>query len=350
MASAFPSAFLPSLEALGYDESFAAHLEPGLVPGRVVRVDRGACLVLTGEGPRQAGNRLPEGERPCVGDWAGLTSGRDPVVRQILPRRTAIVRASASPGVSAGQVLAANVDVVYIAEPAVPEIDLGRIERLLALAWESGARPVVVITKADLAGTVLPESVMDEVVRAAPGAEVVAISAVARTGLDGLSPAAGETAVVLGRSGAGKSTLVNALARREAMETGEVRASDGRGRHTTVHRELLLLPGGGMIIDTPGLRSIGLQADGEGVSRTFADVADLAEACRSTDCAHDGEPGCAVAEAVADGTLPERRLASWRKLQREAEWAASRTDARLRAERENRWKAIHKQMRGHSRP
>ncbi|ROO89038.1 ribosome biogenesis GTPase [Actinocorallia herbida] len=354
MASGFPSPrSLPShesLEAFGYDASLAAHLESGLEPGRVVRVDRGACVVVTAGGTRQAVNRLAEPVRPCVGDWAGVTSGREAVVRQILPRRTAIVRAAAAPGVSAGQVLAANVDIVYIAEPAVPEIDLGRIERLLALVWESGARPVVLITKADLAGTVLPESELDKVVRAAPGAEVVAVSSVARTGLEGLAPLPGETAVVLGRSGAGKSTLVNALAGREAMATGEIREADGRGRHTTVHRELLLLPGGGMVIDTPGLRSIGLQADGEGVSRTFADLAELAEECRFTDCAHTTEPGCAVTRAVADGTLPERRLASWRKLQREAEWAASRTDARLRAERENRWKSIHKEMRGRNRP
>ncbi|GAB2866172.1 ribosome small subunit-dependent GTPase A [Actinocorallia aurea] len=354
MASGFP--FLPSLpshqslEALGYDASYAAHLEFGLVPGRVVRVDRGACVVATAEGVRQAVTRLAEGARPCVGDWAGVTSGRERAVRQLLPRRTAIVRAAAAPGVSAGQVLAANVDVVFIAEPAVPEIDLGRIERLLALVWESGARPVVLITKADLAGTVLPEDEFAKVVRAAPGAEVVAVSSVARTGLEGLALSPGETAVVLGRSGAGKSTLVNALAGREAMATGEVREADGRGRHTTVHRELLALPGGGMIIDTPGLRSIGLQSDGEGVSRTFSDLEDLAAECRFTDCAHAGEPGCAVARAVADGILPERRLASWRKLQREAEWAASRTDARLRAERENRWKAVHKEMRGHNRP
>ncbi|MCD0448569.1 ribosome small subunit-dependent GTPase A [Actinocorallia sp. API 0066] len=346
-SSRFAASGFSTLSGLGYDAFFSSSLEEGLTPGRVVRADRGGCTVLSLEGSRQEAYRLPRGQRPCVGDWVGVGSDG---VRQVLPRRTAIVRGAAAPGVSSGQVLAANVDIVYIAEPAVPEIDLGRIERLLALAWESGARPVVLITKADLAGTVLAESELDLVARAAPGADVVAVSTVAGTGLDGLRPGPGETAVVLGRSGAGKSTLVNALAGREAMATGEVRAADGRGRHTTVHRELLLLPGGGLVIDTPGLRSIALHADGAGVARTFADVADLADACRFTDCAHESEPGCAVLAAVADGALPERRLASWRKLQREAEWAASRTDARLRAERERQWKIIQRSVRGHSRP
>jgi len=155
---------------------------------------------------------------------------------------------------------------------------------------------------------------------------------------------------VLGRSGAGKSTLVNALAGNEVMATQAIRSADGRGRHTTVHRELLALPGGGLIIDTPGLRRVGLYDAAEGLAQVFSDVEELAAQCRFVDCAHDTEPGCAVTEAVASGELPERRLASWRKLQREAAWMASRTDARLRAEQTRHWKTLSKAMRGQNRP
>jgi len=282
---------------------------------------------------------------PCVGDWVALDSGPQPEVRTVLPRRTSIVRAGVTPGVSHGQVLAANVDLVYIAEPAVPSVDLGRIERLLALAWESGAVPVVVITKADLA-----EVDLAAIAAAAPGADVLLVSSVTGAGLDAVRMAPGQTAVVLGRSGAGKSTLVNALAGNEVMATQDIRAADGRGRHTTVHRELLLLPDGGMIIDTPGLRSVGLYDAAQGLAQVFTDIEELAGHCRFVDCAHDTEPGCAVSEAVASGELPERRLASWRKLQREAAWMASRTDARLRAEQTRHWKVMSKAMRNQGRP
>jgi ribosome biogenesis GTPase len=278
---------------------------------------------------------------PCVGDWVAV----DGEVQAVLPRRTSIVRAGVAPGVSRGQVLAANVDLVYIAEPAVPDVDLGRIERLLALAWESGAQPVVVITKADLAQVDLAS-----VGAAAPGADIALVSALTGAGLDEVRLRSGQTAVVLGRSGAGKSTLVNALAGADVMATNTVRAVDGRGRHTTAHRELLALPSGGMIIDTPGLRSVGLYDATDGLAQAFQDVEDLAMQCRFVDCAHDTEPGCAVTAAVATGDLTERRLTSWRKLQREAAWLASRTDARLRAEQTRRWKVIHKAMRSQGRP
>ena len=282
---------------------------------------------------------------PCVGDWVAIDTGPQPEVRAVLPRRTSIVRAGVSPGISHGQVLAANVDLVYLAEPAVPSIDLGRIERLLALAWESGAVPVIVITKADLA-----EVDLAAVAAAAPGAEVVLVSSVTGAGLDDVRLPPGRTAVVLGRSGAGKSTLVNALAGVDVMATQDIREADGRGRHTTVHRELLLLPDGGLIIDTPGLRSVGLYDAAEGLAQVFSDIEELATQCRFVDCAHDTEPGCAVTAAVASGEVPERRLASWRKLQREATWMASRTDARMRAEQTRQWKVMSKAMRNTNRP
>ncbi|HZE50797.1 MAG TPA: ribosome small subunit-dependent GTPase A [Jatrophihabitantaceae bacterium] len=341
------------LSQLGFDDGFLADLAPGCTPARVSRVDRGACDVLTADGEARAPysgvlKRAAADDPvnlPCVGDWVALDTGSQPEVRTVLPRRTSIVRAGVTPGVSHGQVLAANVDLVYLAEPAVPSVDLGRIERLLALAWESGAVPVVVITKADLA-----EVDLAAIAAAAPGADVLLVSSVTGAGLDAVRMAPGQTAVVLGRSGAGKSTLVNALAGNEVMATQDIRAADGRGRHTTVHRELLLLPDGGMIIDTPGLRSVGLYDAAEGLAQVFTDIEALATQCRFVDCAHDTEPGCAVTAAVASGEVPERRLASWRKLQREAAWMASRTDARLRAEQTRHWKVMSKAMRNQSRP
>lgn len=225
-----------ALSDLGWDEQFAASLPMHTIRARVTRVDRGACDVLTDDGEARANysgalKRAAHEDPvalPCVGDWVAI----DGDVVKVLPRRTAIVRAGVAPGASLGQVLAANVDVVYIAEPAVPEVDLGRVERFLALAWESGAAPVVVITKADLAHVDLAA-----VEAVSPGASVCLVSAVTGQGLERVRLQAGRTAVILGRSGAGKSTLVNALSGVDVMATNEIRAADGRGRHTTVHRD-----------------------------------------------------------------------------------------------------------------
>ncbi|GII80592.1 putative ribosome biogenesis GTPase RsgA [Sphaerisporangium rufum] len=359
------------LSLLGWHESRAGDLPPGAVPARVARVDRGAADVIAAGGHHHAQYAAPLRRAaaadpvnlPCVGDWAALTvlpEGRHELAA-ILPRHTSLVRGGVGrvsrhglSGDSQGQVLAANVDVVFIAEPALHATDfadLGRIERLLALAWESGAEPVVLVTKADLIGEHLP-GLLDDVAAAAPGAAVHAVCSVSGEGVDLVrSHLAGtRTAVILGASGAGKSTLVNALAGREVMETQQVRAGDGRGRHTTVHRELIALPGGGIVIDTPGIRRIGMYEMSQGVDLAFSDIEELAAGCRFGDCGHAGEPGCAVLAAVESGELPERRLDSWRKLQREAAWIARRSDARLRAEERRRWKTIHKSMRGQSRP
>ncbi|WP_142258845.1 ribosome small subunit-dependent GTPase A [Thermopolyspora flexuosa] len=364
------------LRRLGWTGSLAADLPAGTVPARVARVDRGAAEVITADGPRRVrfGARVRRAAAadpvalPCVGDWAALAplpaedvAGDGFELAEVLPRRTAIVRGGVArpsrgglSGDSTGQVLAANVDVVFVAEPARHGPDpanLGRIERLLALAWESGGTPVVLITKADLAGDALP-GLLEEVARTAPGVDVHAVAARAGEGVAAVRGHIGgsRTAVVLGPSGAGKSTLVNALAGEEVMPTRQVRARDGRGRHTTVHRELIPLPGGGLIIDTPGIRRVGLYETGEGVDRVFAEVDELAAGCRFSDCAHESEPGCAVLAAIESGELPPRRLESWRKLRREAEWMASRTDARLRGEQARRWKVITKAMRGRNRP
>ncbi|MFI6292240.1 ribosome small subunit-dependent GTPase A [Nonomuraea sp. NPDC050790] len=361
------------LSLLGWTASQSAELPDNTVPARVARVDRGAAEVIADDGHHHVkyGARVRRSSAedpvalPCVGDWAALRrldEGRYEL-DAILPRRTSFVRGGVSRtsrgGLSAdgqGQVLAANVDVVFVAEPsmhATDFADLARIERLVALAWESGATPVVVITKSDLFENGLDDLLAD-VRTAAPGVDVHAVSSLSGEGVQLLSGylEGSRTAVVLGPSGAGKSTLVNALAGEGVMETQLVRAGDGRGRHTTVHRELIPLPGGGLIIDTPGIRRVGLFGMTDGVDMVFADIDELARACRFADCGHDGEPGCAVLAAVESGELPERRLTSWRKLQREAAWMASRTDARLRKEQQNKWKIIHKEMRrsGRNRP
>ncbi|MFB7877317.1 MULTISPECIES: ribosome small subunit-dependent GTPase A [unclassified Nocardia] len=324
----------------GWTEAVASEYLPllgDLVPARIVRMDRSECDVVTPTGPaRAACSRDITGL--CTGDWVGLDAER--TVRQLLPRRSAIMRSSVS-GRSEAQVLATNVDTVLICTAADGDVDLGRIERMLALAWESNAQPVVVLTKADAADHVP----LDEVRAVAPGATVLAVSSAAAVGLDVLGALLDGTVALIGPSGAGKSTLANALLGAEVFATNAVRAVDGKGRHTTVHRELRPLPGGGTLIDTPGLRGIGLYDAAEGIGKTFSDIETLARDCRFADCAHESEPGCAVRAALAEGTLTERRLTSYRKLARENEWMAARTDKRLAAERERVWRDITKQNR-----
>lgn len=350
--------------SLGWDSSRSTEFLPyraDHVPARVSRVDRGACDALAAAGPMRltfSGALLSAAaadpvSTPCVGDWVAARTWSDGRVTAevVLPRRTAFVRASVTPGASHGQVLAANVDLAVVVEGLHPEPDLGRIERFLALAWESGATPVVVLSKADL----VPDAteVAAEVAAAAPGVDVLVVSAETGEGLDGLrayvGPAhPGRTLALLGPSGAGKSTLTNALVGATVMLTRELRA-DGKGRHTTAHRELVPLPGGGVVVDTPGLRSVGLTDVSESLDLVFADIEELAQDCRFGDCAHDTEPGCAVQEALAAGRLPERRWASYLKLGREARWMAMRHDARLRAEERARWKRVHKEVRASGR-
>jgi len=346
------------LTSLGWDESFASTFDDlpdlDLRPVRVTRVDRGACDLLGADGAIRAvlsadiaaaSAHDPE-QYPCVGDWAAVRNvpGGRPTLVHLLKRRTAFRRTGVTPGTSHAQVLAANVDLAVIVEPFRPEPDLGRLERLLALAWDSGAAPVIVLTKADLVTDAAEVSA--DVAAAAPGVAVFAVSSLDQTTLDPVRAqlAPGRTLALLGPSGAGKSTLTNALAGREVMATRELRADD-KGRHTTAHRELFVLPGGGLIIDTPGLRSVGLVADADGLSRVFDDIEELAALCRFHDCVHQHEPGCAVVAAMESGELAERRLASWRKLQREVSWMARRQDARLRSAERDRWKRIHMEVR-----
>jgi ribosome biogenesis GTPase / thiamine phosphate phosphatase len=335
--------------ALGWSAELAAAFAPfehTHHPARISRVDRGEVdAIIPGE-PLTLVRAAPRADDPflVVGDWVAIVQdGERWRVDALLPRRTTIERADAS-GRSESQVMAANIDVVLVTMPVVPEPKPALVERLVSLAWDSGATPVVVVTKADLSTD--SDAVVADLAEAAPGVDVVAVSAVEVGGLDALSGylVDGQTLCVLGRSGAGKSSLVNALMGDEILATAETR-NDGKGRHTTTRRELHVLPSGAVIVDTPGLRGAGLWVTGDALDRTFADIDALVSACRFSDCAHQQEPGCAVLEAVEDGRLPQRRLDSWHKLQREARWLAMRSDARMRSEARRAWVIVHKEVR-----
>lgn len=326
----------------GWDDRVAvlfADLDlPGSSPGRVARVDRGSSLVVTAEGmvraspygttSRQAGLD----EIPAAGDWVAIatTSGDGPGVVAVLPRRSAISRKDPDERVTAEQVLAANVDLMGLVGGLDRPLGQNRLERMLAVAWESGATPVVVLTKVDLAAD--PEGARQEAETIAGGVDVVTTSTVSREGIDELrvllQPC--RTLALLGPSGAGKSSLVNLLVGDAVQSTGSVRASDRRGRHTTTSRELVPVPGGGVLLDTPGLRSLPLWDAGAGLAATFDDVEQLAAGCRFRDCRHEGEPGCAVEAAVVGGKLGGRRLDSYRKLARELDSLERRQDEQAR--------------------
>jgi len=348
----------PALEELGYSRRWQALFEPhlarGLTPARVIRGDRGSALIATAAGVLRAklSARLLKSARgsadlPVVGDWVAALApeGLDaPLIEVVLERASAISRGD--PGrTSAVQVLAANIDTVFVVHPIAGPPNLRRIERELSVAWESGAAPAVVLTKADLSAD--PEAARRAVESVAPGADVLAMNALTGEGIAPLFEyvSGHHTAVLIGPSGAGKSTLVNALLGEHRQATREVRVSDGRGRHETVARELIQMPGGGVLIDTPGLRELGLTGSEEGITATFPDVELASRSCRFRDCAHTDEPGCAVRTAVESGSLPPERLASYHKLMREARVATMKTDARVRAEEKRKWKIIRKAAR-----
>ncbi len=323
------------LSRLGWDSSFAAVFTAAAPastrPARVATVSsqrltvisqRGQCDVAVSGAIRAA---PPEGG-VTTGDWVAVD---DDMALLVLPRRSVLLRRSAG-GTATAQAVAANVDTVFIAVPLGIPVNVRRLERGLAMGWSSGARPVVLLTKADLS---LDLSGDIATARAVAGrAEVIAVSTQGR-GLAALraSQSQGQTGAIVGPSGAGKSTLINALRADHRLATAPIRA-DGRGRHTTTHRELVELPGGALLIDTPGMREMGVWDAQAGIDTVFGDVADLALRCRFSDCLHRGEPGCAVrAAAVADPSLLDR-LAAMRKLEREQRRLDEQVDARLRNE------------------
>jgi ribosome biogenesis GTPase len=330
------------LDELGWDAEWAT-LAAGRTgePARVVRADGPAVGLATATGEARA-----TGAGLVTGDWALFLPGTDPAgpgTALRLPRRTELVR-GAGGRAAARQVLAANADLVFVLVSLAGPPRAGRLARLLALAWDSGARPVVVLTKADLApGTAAAER--DEVAATAGPAPVLLASTVDGRGLAELRAMLqpGVTAALLGVSGAGKSSLRNELAGTQAATAPVGRT--GKGRHTTTARELVVLPGGGLLLDTPGLRGVQLWAADEGLDVAFADLVELAGQCRFRDCAHAGEPGCAIAAAVAEGTVSARRVASHAALRHEVDWLRDRYDARRRAEQRRAWKQLSKAVR-----
>ncbi|HEY3577285.1 MAG TPA: ribosome small subunit-dependent GTPase A [Gaiellaceae bacterium] len=337
------------LRELGWNDELAENLEPGLVAGRVAAVHRGAFDVWTEAGAvrsRLPGRLVHEGLEVGAGDWVGLSDG---LIRVVLPRRSAIVRNAAGLTTTA-QTLAANVDVAFAVSSLGPDLEPRRIERYLVTLWESGASPEIVLTKADRLDD--PWPLVAEVEAVALGVPVHVVSAVTGQGCDALRAriGAGTTAVLLGSSGVGKSTLVNRWLGEETMATKETREDDDEGRHTTTHRQLLVLPGGGLVIDTPGLRELQLwDVDSAALDATFADVEELAAECRFADCTHTHEPGCAVLAGVETGELPHERLQSWRKLQRELRAIAMRHDVRLRKEEGRKWRLRTREARARAR-
>jgi len=289
---------------------------------------------------------MHEGLDVGAGDWVGLSDG---LIRAVLPRRSAIVRNAAGLTTTA-QTLAANVDVAFAVSSLGPDLESRRIERYLVTLWESGATPEIVLTKADRLDD--PWPLVAEVETVALGVPVHVVSAVTGQGCDALRARieAGATAVLLGSSGVGKSTLVNRWLGEELMATKETREDDDEGRHTTTHRQLLVLPGGGLVIDTPGLRELQLWDVGSAaLDATFADVEELAGDCRFADCTHVHEPECAVLAAVESGELPGERLKSWRKLQRELRAIALRHDVIARKEEARKWRLRAREGRARAR-
>jgi len=342
---------------LGWDdqrENEIAKWPRHMLPARVLVEHRGAYSVLTARGQLWAQvtgklrhDAVSRADLPTTGDWvvAEIHDEDQASIHAVLPRRTRFSRNIAGKATDE-HVIAANIDVSFLVASLEHEVNLRRIERYLTLAWSGGTDPVIVLTKSDLAGD--PEDIVYELERAesiALGVPVLLTSSETGAGLEDLRDvlAGSRTGVLLGSSGAGKSSLVNALIGDTTQQVDEVR-SDGKGRHTTARRELIALPGGGVIVDTPGLRGLKLWDHGEGAASTFADVAELAAGCKFNDCRHETEPDCAVRAAIADGTIGKQRLDDWRKLQRELEYQRSKQDQRLAAQRKRRWKKVENSL------
>lgn len=346
---------MPSLRSLGWSEFFEAGFEPyrrdGFAVGRVVLQYKGGYRVYTEAGELSAEIRgrvryNAEGRHdfPAVGDWVvlELVAGETKAaIRAVLPRKSKFSRKTAGP-VTEEHIVAANIDTAFLMQGLDGDFNPRRLERYLTLAWECGANPVVVLSKADLCDDVGAR--LKQIEAISPGVDLHAISSVTNSGIAGLGRyiSEGKTIAFLGSSGVGKSTLINRLLGKEIQKVREVREKDDRGRHTTTRRELILLDSGGLLIDTPGMRELQLWDVGEGVSDVFADVESLTGECYFSDCKHDREPGCAVREALEDGSLDQGRFENFVKMQRELEFLESRQDERKRLSRKERDRRLNR--------
>ncbi len=358
--------------SLGWDPGWDDVLEPYAATGhraaRVIAVHKETSIIRDGDGPDRSAvvsgrfrrDALAASDYPAVGDWVVLqpvAADARPddltVIAAVLPRRSSFRRSAADASrrtagnLADEQIIAANIDIAFIVAGLDGDFNLRRLERFLAVAWSSGVTPVIVLNKADIADDL--EGRLIAVEGIAPGVPVVVLSALTGDHLADLAEHlhAGRTAVVLGSSGVGKSTLLNALLGEDRQATAAVRGDDSRGRHTTTHRELFSLPGGALLIDTPGIRSLEVAGADEGVEAAFDDILELATACRFSDCLHQSEPGCAVRVALEDGRLTEDRLLSHQKLERELAHNERKGDPRAQAEERRRWKIIHKSVGEH---
>lgn len=342
-------------------EAFEPHALAGRVPGRIVAQHRDGYQVVTNDGDLRAkssGRMFHEArgaDQPAVGDWVALSLNATEgvaTIHAVLPRRTAFVRRAAD-SVQTSQVIAANIDVAFVVTSLNADLNPRRIERYLAAAWQSGARPVVVLTKADLVDAAQDQA--EAIAAVAGGCPVLIVSALEDLGAEALMAQVGrgETCVLIGSSGVGKSTLVNLLLGEERMATQSIRQDDDHGRHTTSHRELVLLPGGGLILDTPGIREVGLIDAEDGLRQTFDDIESLIETCKFNDCGHGREPGCAVRGALDSGALDPARWAHFQKLGAElaaveakAERVAREAERRRSAGLQKAYRTAKKDARG----
>ena len=336
--------------------AFAAVGEPDLTLARVAAQHRGHFVLFSEAGELDAApsghlrHEAAPGEFPAVGDWVGVRASPGmSLIETVLPRHSAFVRSAGDPhrpdAAARTEVVAANAELVLIVTSAHLDLNFRRLERFLAAGWESRAEPVVVLTKIDLAPD--PGRLIELITAIAPGVRVVGLCNPTGEGVETVRAliGPGRTAALLGSSGVGKSTLVNRLLGEDRQAISGVR-EDGRGRHTTTRRELILLPGGGLVLDTPGMRLLTPSSDA-GLEAAFADIETLGEHCRFGDCRHQEEPGCAVRAAVEAGVLAGERLAGFHKLRRELQHYERREDPLARVEQSRKWRAIHKGAREH---